>query len=290
MYSMDSPSRRRDYEPLPVMAHEEGCDEKGGTRIPLLWSELIETGLAEVQQVCRGVTRCQERQGLLGGTSSRRPSPSLVPCGRAQTLGAVISKRWLHVDHLGVPTLVEVDKHRVVQELGIRWGCEAACSVAPGLQSSVPLCLLPSCRFRRQRTKACTRIHVTTPFRPGTARYRDLLILDPSIPTPSPSTLLIRDRALVVNLEAVRMIITANQVFLLSGGQPGGGAGGEDHAAHAERGRGLGVREFPGLRLDGTGWVAHPPRRLPAAAPPRSQCPRRATRAWRRSPPWTTRL
>lgn len=69
-------------------------------------------------------------------------------------------------------------------------------------------------------------------------RYRDLLILDPSIPTPSPSTLLIRERAMVVNLEAVRMIITANQVFLLSGGRAFGGGGG-DQAARGKPGAGL---------------------------------------------------
>lgn len=36
------------------------------------------------------------------------------------------------------------------------------------------------------------------------------------MPTPSPCTLLIRDRALVANLESVRMIICSNAVFVLS--------------------------------------------------------------------------
>jgi hypothetical protein len=97
---------------------EEGCDANG-TQIPLLWSELIETGLAEVQQVLEG----KGAPGLYLGGGRRPPPPERgLPAGPLQTLGAVISKRWLHVDHSGIPTLVEVDKHRVVQELGIRWG------------------------------------------------------------------------------------------------------------------------------------------------------------------------
>lgn len=47
-------------------------------------------------------------------------------------------------------------------------------------------------------------------------RYRDAMMLDPSIPTPFPSSILIRDRAMIVNIEAVRMIICANQCYLLS--------------------------------------------------------------------------
>jgi hypothetical protein len=47
------------------------------------------------------------------------------------------------------------------------------------------------------------------------------MLVDPTVPTPAPSTLLIRDRAMVANLESVRMIICSNQVFLLSGGWSG---------------------------------------------------------------------
>ncbi|KAI3438509.1 hypothetical protein D9Q98_000937 [Chlorella vulgaris] len=111
---------------------EKAANQAESARIPELWSTLVDTGLSEVQQ----------------------------------TLGAVISKRWLHVDHLGIPTLIEVDKHKLVSDLGIR--------------------------------------------------YRDLMLVDPTVPTPAPSTLLIRDRAMVANLESVRMIICSNQVFLLS--------------------------------------------------------------------------
>ncbi|KAL4420981.1 hypothetical protein ABPG77_001300 [Micractinium sp. CCAP 211/92] len=73
---------------------------------------------------------------------------------------------WLHVDAQGTGTLVEVDKHRIVTALGIR--------------------------------------------------YRDLLALDPSVPIPFPAAILIREKALVVNLETVRMIICSNQCYVLS--------------------------------------------------------------------------
>ena len=47
-------------------------------------------------------------------------------------------------------------------------------------------------------------------------RYRDAMMLDPSIPTPFQAAILIRDKALIVNIEAVRLIICANQCYLLS--------------------------------------------------------------------------
>lgn len=47
-------------------------------------------------------------------------------------------------------------------------------------------------------------------------RYRDLLTLDPTLPLPFPAAILIRNRALIINLETVRMIICANQCYVLS--------------------------------------------------------------------------
>ncbi|DBB05585.1 TPA: hypothetical protein ACH3X1_012529 [Trebouxia sp. C0004] len=41
------------------------------------------------------------------------------------------------------------------------------------------------------------------------------------VPTPYPTALFIRDKALVVNLESIRMIISADQVFVLSAPEPG---------------------------------------------------------------------
>lgn len=77
-----------------------------------------------------------------------------------------VRHKWLHVDAVGTAQLVEVDKHRIVTALGIR--------------------------------------------------YRDLLALDPSVPIPFPAAILIREKALVVNLETVRMIICSNQCYVLS--------------------------------------------------------------------------
>lgn len=47
-------------------------------------------------------------------------------------------------------------------------------------------------------------------------RYRDLLTLDPTLPLPFPAALFIRERAIVVNLETVRMIVCSNQCYVLS--------------------------------------------------------------------------
>lgn len=47
-------------------------------------------------------------------------------------------------------------------------------------------------------------------------RYREAMMLDPLIPIPFPAAILVRERAIIVNCEAVRMIICANQCYVLS--------------------------------------------------------------------------
>ena len=50
-------------------------------------------------------------------------------------------------------------------------------------------------------------------------RYRDLVVVDPTLPLPMPSVLLVRGRAIVVHLDAggaVRAIVAENQVLVLS--------------------------------------------------------------------------
>lgn len=44
--------------------------------------------------------------------------------------------------------------------------------------------------------------------------YRDVRILDPLVSSPYPTALLIREKALVVNMEAFRMIICADQCYV----------------------------------------------------------------------------
>jgi len=56
-------------------------------------------------------------------------------------------------------------------------------------------------------------------------RYRDSLLLDPTVPIPFPAALFIREKAIIVNLEAVRMIICANQCYVLSVPKVGEGSG-----------------------------------------------------------------
>ncbi|DBB04147.1 hypothetical protein WJX77_012034 [Trebouxia sp. C0004] len=56
--------------------------------------------------------------------------------------------------------------------------------------------------------------------------FRDLRILDPLLPTPYPIAIYIRERALVVNLQSVRVIITADFAYVVSVPGPGG----SDHA------------------------------------------------------------
>lgn len=46
--------------------------------------------------------------------------------------------------------------------------------------------------------------------------FRDLRILDPLLPTPYPTAIYIRERALVVNLQSVRVIITAEFAYIIS--------------------------------------------------------------------------
>lgn len=50
-------------------------------------------------------------------------------------------------------------------------------------------------------------------------RYRDLAAVDPTLPLPAPSVILVRARAVAINLDvggAIRIIICENQVFVLS--------------------------------------------------------------------------
>lgn len=51
--------------------------------------------------------------------------------------------------------------------------------------------------------------------------FRDLRQLDPTAPGPYPSSIFIRERALVVNIESVRMIITKDEVYVSSIPVPG---------------------------------------------------------------------
>lgn len=109
---------------------EKAANQAESARIPELWSTLVDTGLSEVQQV-----RVWRTSGLLAAGAARPlPLPTVLHAPRAQTLGAVISKRWLHVDHLGIPTLIEVDKHKLVSDLGIRW---VAARLTPSLQKQL---------------------------------------------------------------------------------------------------------------------------------------------------------
>jgi hypothetical protein len=50
-------------------------------------------------------------------------------------------------------------------------------------------------------------------------RYRDLAAIDPTLPLPAPSVILVRARAIAINLDvggAIRLIICENQVYVLS--------------------------------------------------------------------------
>ncbi len=47
------------------------------------------------------------------------------------------------------------------------------------------------------------------------AQLRDLRILDPALATSYPSAILCRDRAIVVNLETLKCIITADAVYVM---------------------------------------------------------------------------
>jgi hypothetical protein len=46
--------------------------------------------------------------------------------------------------------------------------------------------------------------------------YRDLRYLEPLVPTPYPAAIFIRDKALVVNLESLRMLVTKDKVTSFS--------------------------------------------------------------------------
>ena len=80
---------------------------------------------------------------------------------------------------------MQVDKHEFISRLGIYYRQEAS-QADLSERLARPLTSLLFCR--------------------------DLRIVDPLIPTPYPTALFIRERAMVVNFESIRMIIAADQV------------------------------------------------------------------------------
>ena len=72
----------------------------------------------------------------------------------------------------------------------------------------LPCCALQTCQYSHslalQMEKYQLVAHLNIP-------YRDLRILDPLAPIPYPTTIFIREKALVVNLESIRMIICQDQ-------------------------------------------------------------------------------
>lgn len=60
--------------------------------------------------------------------------------------------------------------------------------------------------------KWCTQVEKHTLVTRLAIPWRDLRILDPTIPSPSPSSIFIRDHAIVFNVEALRLIITKDEV------------------------------------------------------------------------------
>ena len=80
---------------------------------------------------------------------------------------------------------VQVDKHEFISRLGIY--------------------------YRQQASQADLSKRLARPLT-SLLFCRDLRIVDPLIPTPYPTALFIRERAMVVNFESIRMIIAADQV------------------------------------------------------------------------------
>ncbi|GFR49948.1 hypothetical protein Agub_g12055, partial [Astrephomene gubernaculifera] len=113
-------------------------------------------------------------------------------------------RRVVHVSRDGIPSIVRVDRHQLVADMGIA--------------------------------------------------YRDLRAIDPALPIPTPTAVLIRERALVVNLESVRMIIGCDQVYVLSvqhpveqdGRMPGGYGSYDVHSMYGGFGGGGGAAAASG--------------------------------------------
>lgn len=109
-----------------------------------------------------------------------------------------VRHKWLHVDAVGTAQLVEVG---------------APATQAATASSPTPAAPAMPDRPGPPRPLLCSSHPAHTSqqvdkHRIVTAlgiRYRDLLALDPSVPIPFPAAILIREKALVVNLETVRL-------------------------------------------------------------------------------------
>ena len=111
-----------------------------------------------------------------------------------------MTKRWLHVDAHGVPSLFTPDKHEIVRELHIRWAWAPALR-RPSRRPAAAAAAAAECQSAGGRPVRAHAVVVSGPptvLRLPPARsprsYRDLLQLDPTVPIPFPAAILIRPK------------------------------------------------------------------------------------------------
>ena len=128
-------------------------------------------------------------------------------------------------------------KHSVTDELGVQVGHQSRCCASAwclqGRDALTALVLFA----RAIPCASCLPLHMhfasSIPeglhIRPATVgaclQVRDLRILDPAMSTSYPSAILCRDKALLVNLEHIKCIITSQCVLVLNADQVGLPAG-----------------------------------------------------------------
>lgn len=116
-----------------------------------------------------------------GGTPFLNAVDSALRVTPQSALGS--KRRWVHVDERGAARVVEVRPARARQQLQ---GCPCYAPPAPQPCRSTPgRASVPSCA-------AAVQIDKHQLVSDLGIRYRDLLALDPTVPIPSPSNLLIR--------------------------------------------------------------------------------------------------
>ena len=127
----------------------------------------------------------------------------------------------------------QVDKHRLVAELGINYRDVRILDPLVGLfvLSSLSAPVLPTCRLLARwpcpGPTSLFTLEGVAPVLPTcclTARWRCAATRSPTpkptccaqVPTPTPSTVFIRDKAILVNLESLRMIVCSDKVGFAS--------------------------------------------------------------------------
>jgi hypothetical protein len=198
---MDPHEHREEETPLQ---HEDYF-----TRVNAPSPFLDEEQPALLQPVCHEdvVTFCpiDEPIGLQLGNK-----PAAMRHEKAKKAKVAPKRTWLRVDLSGEATVVQADKNKLVRSLRRRR--------LPAAQRAAgrPAAPCPTGSPCRPRSRARAGVALLLQVHKLGVQARDLRLMDPNLATTYPSAILCREKAMVINLEYIKAIITTSSIMVRS--------------------------------------------------------------------------